>query len=286
MLRSIAEVFLYRNIRLNFDGRNGHVKIALKLLDTIQNPHFSTVVTVIQVKLEPCRQRIDSTRGETLPKICTCGRIDEKLGTALQSTCALEVLSIDCSLCMNLSTGRHHYLTELGTRKLREFRYECHCTMGNGFDAATLFLSPWMRSVTALNWHPNLWTSIPEEKLQKLLKDDTFLPNIETLQYGGPGICEWLLTKRKIRRLSSPAMDPSRPVNRNTHKKVMTHLSISHYCLPMLLNSVGDINQFGNLQHVGTLMFQRGYNPVQTMVSPGISRYRHPMTLTPYSAKR
>jgi hypothetical protein len=285
MLRDIAEVYLYRSVHLNFEGTSGHAQKALKLLETIQNPHFSTVVTEMRVNLQPCRQRMDATKGEALPKICTCGTIDKKLGTALQSMHALEALRIDCFLCMNLSTGRHHYLGELGTRKLRELRYDCRCSMGNGFDTATVFSAPWMQSITALNWVPNLWTSIPEVKLRELMKDSKFLPNVETLQYGGPGISEELLTKRTIRRLSSPFKDPSASINQHPNKKAITHLSIGQYHLKTLLTSVGNINQFCNLQHIGTLHFSHGYNDTsETTVSFVVARY-HATMLTTHSAK-
>jgi len=51
-----------------------------------------------------------------------------------------------------------------------------------------------MRSVTALSWYPNLWTSIPLETLWELMKNNDFLPNIETLDYFGEVLEDELLT--------------------------------------------------------------------------------------------
>ena len=125
--------------------------------------------------------------------------------------------------------------------------------MGNGFDTATLFSAPWMRSVTALSWYPNLWTSIPLETLRELMKNNDFLPNIETLDYFGEVLEDELLTKRTIRRLSYLASNPIPPLDRHPNRRLVTHLSVSEYCL----NRVLAFGQFSGLQHVGTLSFSQ-----------------------------
>jgi len=273
-LREIAEVYLYRNLNINFSAVNGGARRALMLLEAIRNPRFSSVTTEIRVNFQSCRQRIDTARGETSPKKCKCGAIDDMFGVALQSMRVLEVLSIECHFCMNLSTGRHHYLTNLATKNLRQLRYECHCSMGNSFDPAALLSAPWMRSVTALNWPPSLWTSIPPITLRGLMKTDGFLPNIDTLNYAGPGLYDELLTKRTIRRLSSLVIDPSPPLDNHPNRRLITHLSINEYCLNTLLTGVMGIGQFGNLQHLGTLPFSQDFsNTNNDVVSLGSACY-------------
>jgi len=140
-LRAIAEVYLYKSLNFDLRAQDGDPRRALILLEAIQNPRFSGITREIWVNFQSCRQRIDTAR-EALPKKCKCGTIDKMFGTALQSMQVLEVLSIQCTFCVNLSTGRHHYLTNLSTKKLRQLDYDCRCTMGNGFDTATLFSAP------------------------------------------------------------------------------------------------------------------------------------------------
>lgn len=128
--------------------------------------------------------------------------------------------------------------------------------MGNSFDPVKLFMAPWMQSITALNWVTTFWTTLPPQKLQELIETSWFLPNLDTLQYAGSGIYDQLVTKRKIRRLSgNKYMDLTTHVDIHPNKKYVTHLSIGDLCLAQLLNSVGSIGQFSNLQHLGTIGF-------------------------------
>jgi len=231
-----------------------------------KTPHFACITRTILVKFHSCWER--TARGEATPKICGCGTIDEMFGAALQSMQVLEVLSIDCRLCRNFSTGRHHYLTNLATRKLRQFYYSCRCTMENGFDPATLLSAPWMQSVTTLSWFPSLWTSIPPVTLRELMKKDDFLPNIETLRYFGGALDDELLTSRTIRRLNYTASNPIPPMDRHPNRRLITHLSVSEYCLIRVLA----FGQFSGLQHIGILTFSqdRHGNTSEDAVSFGI----------------
>lgn len=256
-LRSVAELCLYRTIELDFDGVQGHAKRALLLLQAIQSPRFSHIVTTIRVHFRPCHERVDPNDVGGHPKVCTCSIIDRDFGTALQFMQALEVLSFKCFLCMNLTSGRHHYLPDLGTRKLRQFSFECHCTMKHHFDVAGLFIAPWMRSVTALNWLETLWTTIPEQKLNELIKSDEFLPHLDTLHYTGSKAHDKLLAGRKICRLSGDYgnFNLLRCIGSDARRKAITHLSISEYYLAHIIDLNRNTGQFCNLRHVGALSF-------------------------------
>ncbi|KIM22298.1 hypothetical protein M408DRAFT_28844 [Serendipita vermifera MAFF 305830] len=251
VFRSLVESRIYKTIRLDFNDKKGkNMHSSLQLLEMIQNPRLWNVIKVVQVTSGSCHQRSKFASDQT--KKCICGVIDQKLGTALQSMQTLEVLSIRCDFCLNLSTGRHRYLKKLATRRMRHFNFECRCSMGNGFDLPTLFTAPWVQSLNGLSWLTNLWITIPSEQLETLLKNPSFLPQLNTLHYTGSGMLDKLLTGRKITRLSG-AVDPSTWKESHPNKNSITHLSVCTYI--RILNSPGGIKQFRNLQHFGKLSF-------------------------------
>ncbi|KIM20061.1 hypothetical protein M408DRAFT_30686 [Serendipita vermifera MAFF 305830] len=252
LFRSIVEPLVYKNIDLNFDGYEDNLSRSLQLLEIIQNPRLWNIITAVRVTSQPCLKRSKSTEDHV--KKCTCGVIDQRLGTALQSIQTLEVLSISCTLCRNLYTGRHRYLTNLGTRRMRHFDYECRCSMGNSFDLPTLFTAPWIQSLNSLCWLTNIWTTIPSEQLEKLLKNPNFLPQLNTLHYSGHGMFEKLLTGRKITRLSG-GIDVMTQIGAHINKSSITHLSIHTSFLSRILDIPGVLKQFHNLQHIGTITF-------------------------------
>lgn len=228
---------------------------SLQLLERIQNPRLWSVIKAVHVTSEPCHHWSEYIVDRT--KKCTCGGIDQKLGTALQSIQTLEVLGIRCNFCRNHSTERHRYLMNLETRRMRHFSYECHCSLANGFDLPTFVTVPWTQSLNGLFW-PNpgsFWNMISSEQLEELLKNPSFLPQLNTLHYSKSGILDTLLTRRKIVRLSG-AVDPTTWTERYPNKKSITHLSVHTY--RRILNSPGGITQFCNLQHLGTLFFDFG----------------------------
>lgn len=252
LFRSLVEPHLYKTINLDFNGQRTSTQNSFQLLKMIQNPRLWNVITAVRVTSQPCHERVE--RASDQINKCTCSMIDEKLGTALQSIQTLEALGIQCTSCMNLSTGRHRYLTNLGTRRMRHFSYECHCSMGNSFDLPTLFTAPCMQSLNGLSWFTNLWTTIPSEQLEKLLRNPKFLPQLNALHYSSSEMLDKLLTGRKIVRLSG-IVAPTTWTETHPSKKSITHLSVYTYILSPILDSPAGIKQFCNLQHIGTLSF-------------------------------
>ncbi|KIM22300.1 hypothetical protein M408DRAFT_332987 [Serendipita vermifera MAFF 305830] len=126
--------------------------------------------------------------------------------------------------------------------------------MGNSFDLPTLFTTPWMQSLHGLSWVTNLWTTIPAEQLEKLSKNPSFLPQLNTLHYASSGMLDKLLTERKIVRLSG-AVNQTTLMETHPNKKFVTHLSVDSYSLNRIFNSHGGIKQFCNLKHIGALAF-------------------------------
>ena len=259
LFRSVAEVYLYCSFELKIDPRSDSTTHRqLRLLETLQNPRYSTILKEMRVELGKC------VVGRP-PKDCQCWKIDKLLGFALESAQALQVLSIQCRLCKGSPTPRHRYLIDLPARSMREFCYDCYCTVGRGDDPTTFLLAPCMASITALDW-ANWMTPTVEKKFLTLIQDDTFLANINTLKYYEDNICDELLAKRAIQRISSDDLNPVTALRRNPKKHLITHLSIDSYDLLELLDGL-EINEFRSLQHVGTLSFWSRYSdPNETTV--------------------
>ena len=260
VFRDIADGYLYRNLNLDFcsDSRG----VAYKLLRSIQNPRYSSIVKELRVTVNGC-----SSEWEAPPDGCPCDKIDALLRRALHYAETLEVLRIQCMYCRLASPSRHRYLTELPTMTLREFCSDCNCGQ---YEDGSYFVDirgqyevssntkhmpapNWVRSVTSLNLASGEQWACPEEILQRWMQNDELLPNLHTLNYYGPGICSELLAKRVIRRLVALSANPNDDLRRHPDKKALIHLTISDEFLKTFLNSVGNINQFSNLQHIGFL---------------------------------
>jgi len=266
LFRSVAEVYLYRSFELEINPWKDYTTHRqFTLLETLKSPRYSTILKEMRVELGRC-----AVTGHA-PTVCQCWEIDRMFGFALESAQVLQALSIKCRLCKGSYTPRHRYLMDLPTRSMREFCYDCNCVAGREIDSITFLLAPCMASITALDWvTPTVdWvtpTAAVEKTFLTLIQDDTFLANINTLQYYDNNICDELLAKRTIQRISSDGAIPVAALRRNPNKHLITHLCINSYNLSELLADLEIIN-FRSLQHVGTINIWSGYSdPNETAV--------------------
>jgi hypothetical protein len=247
--RNIAEGYLYRNLSLYFDpqSKKGDETPSFKLLQSIQQSRYSSIVQELTVDVSRCTVRRRLTNDG-----CPCTKIDMLLRTALCYAEALEVLKIRCDFCVFALPERHGYLAELPTMKLRELYYECYCypigSIPNYMSAPN-----WVHSLTSLSLGSGSQQACQEEDLQSWMQNGEFLSNLHTLNYYGPGICSELLATRVIRRLVARYDDPNDALSRHPDKKALTHLITQADFLETFLSTVGNINQFSHLQHIGSL---------------------------------
>jgi F-box-like len=276
VFRDIADGYLYRNLNLDFcfDSDFEEETAAEKLLQSLQNPRYSNIVKELRVSVHECPAVVRDG--------CPCDKIDMLLRKALQYAEKLEALRIQCFFCVFASPERHRYLTELPTLTLREFCSNCSCEQDettSHFDGSSntkhMSVPNWMCSVTSLNLASGgEQCAFPEELLQRWMQNDELLPNLHTLNYYGPGICSELLAKRVIRRLVALSADPNNDLRWHPDKKALTHLVTRDQVLETFLNSVGSINQFSNLQHIGFLWSGAIYGiPKELRVSSVLHHY-------------
>jgi hypothetical protein len=259
VFRDIAEVLLYRSMNLAFI--EPYSVSTWKALQRICDHRYADLVLEMRVELHECTKSPPSQE-------CFGESMDRQLGDALRSMNALQVLGIKCYLCVKPINGRHQYLLDLPTRRLRELSINWACTTGPGFDRRKFLTAQYMRSVTALNWGGGYIPSIQAEMLRQQMRDLDFLPNIDTIQYYGPGVWEELLATRKIRRLSSLAFDASGALNRNPNKELITHLILNGCDISRFFGDITVTDQFCNLQHVGTLIVWDGILPLSGNCTP------------------
>jgi hypothetical protein len=249
--RNIADGYLYRDLNLYFypDGDSDETA-SFKLLQSIQKSRYSSIVKELTVKVDVCTAKFRKVDRDG----CPCSKIDTLLQKALHHAEALEVLRIQCVYCWSARPERHRLLTELPTRKLRELTYECNCGLcWVGSSTRHMPAPNWVRSVTSLNLRSGNQWACPEEVLQTWMQNGEFLPNLHTLNYYGPGICSELLANRVIRRLVAMGEDPNDALSRHPDKKALIHLAMREGFMKTFLSSVGNIIQFSNLQHIGSL---------------------------------
>jgi F-box-like len=244
--RNIAEGYLYRNLNLYFKPKSKNAP-SFKLLQSIQKSRYSSIVKELTVDVGRC---------VVAPRLrnegCSCTKIDMLLRKALCYAEALEVLKIRCDFCRFALPERHSYLAELPTTKLRELYYECYC-YSDGSIPNHVSAPNWVHSLTSLSLGSGSQRVCREEDLQSWMQNGAFLPNVHTLNYYGPGICSELLATRVIRRLVVPSHNPNDALSRHPDKKALTHLIAPADHPETFLSTVGNINQFSNLQHIGSL---------------------------------
>ena len=234
----------FRTLKLTHNPHQASIEPSLadfRVIKSFQDHQRATIVTCLHIML-PCFEVCEHTpAGGSL-----CNKLDYALGKALNAMINLEVLDINCKLC--LGEGRHRYFAKLTTQRLRDLSFSCRCNSAPSINMKRGRNAPISNTIEALNWSTSRTPT---------LDDPTQFPKLNAMVYHGGEMEAKLLSTRPIQRLYVRTIVPVPLDSRfqpafNGSPGIFTH--IIHSRLLALKTFIGmGHRRIVDIQHIGTL---------------------------------
>jgi len=271
--RGICMPLLYNVVHIRPPWRPWHSsKTQTQLYQTLQTRSIAHGVTDLCVELDKmllCELWDVQKKRPQFLRRCVCDGHDRALGEAILSLTSLQALAIICRLCYK--SHSHTYLFKLDSPTLRKFTFYCHGSTvlfkNRGRNVNSLLLAPFMSRITALQLDceedpPLALNSVPYEQL---LQGTDNLSNLCTLSHNGSALCDLILSRRRVQRLSLVGWysEGHKAAIRKGPGR-LTHL-FGRDVLHWLLREIAlDIGPYRQLRYIGTV---KGIDPVGTVQS-------------------
>jgi hypothetical protein len=187
---------------------------------------------------------------------CSCDKLDEELGTVLNSLLNLKALRLHCTCCKGSLHERHRYLATLQTTVLQKVTFSCTCSIMDEKRVVKYLGASCMSSVATLRWYSRGEVSL-SGYLQEGLSSSNILPKLRNIYHDGSKLNHLLLRHRPIQKVSSICLDSSGgPLYEDLMNKrgVLTHIHVQAQLVakPLLDAIAADPLPFRNLRHLGT----------------------------------
>lgn len=264
LLRTLVLPLLYETVdrmqRLTYDNGarplKGGWRDRPKIFKLLQSPGIATIVLDLRLSLCAfflCPRLTPDGRFRRLRR-CACNEIDKQAGEGMKAMVNLEALQLDCDLCMDGSSRRHHYMADLLTRKLRHLSLLCCCSLDTHHPLEKVLSAPVQATVEAWKWNTRFGPI--SRVMEKILDNDQTLPRLRMFCHNGTTLDNILLGSRPIERIYIGNIPVS--VHRELFRAFeacpgqLTHAIVTSLGLLARVYAITPA-PFTNLRHIGTI---------------------------------